>query len=38
MLSRLDPRQRRALLVLGSLWTCAIAFIALAALLALGSP
>lgn len=38
MLSRLDPRQRRALLVLGSLWACAFVFIALGALLALGSP
>ena len=38
MLPRFDPHQRRALLVLGSLWACAFAFIALGALLALGLP
>lgn len=38
MLSRFDPRQRRAILVFGGLWTAALIFVALSALLAGWSP
>ena len=33
MLSQFNPRQRRAIFVLGSLWVTAIVFVALGALL-----
>ncbi len=38
MLSRFDPHQRRAILVFASLWTFAIGFAALGALLIASSP
>jgi hypothetical protein len=38
MLSRFEPRQRRAIIVFGSLWALAVGFVALGALLLGGSP
>jgi hypothetical protein len=33
MLSRFDPRQRRAIIIFGSLWLFALGFVALGALI-----
>jgi len=38
MLSRFDPRQRRGIIVVGSLWLAALVFMGLSALLTGASP